>query len=79
MTFALNTSTGRAWSAIARLGLPVRLAGTLVGVECVPLCELCDLRRWGSESLLVKLGRGMLATSTASYAYGSVGSQAPRQ
>lgn len=40
-----------------RLGLPLRLAGTLVGV----LVPFVDLRRLGRESLLVKAGRGMVA------------------
>lgn len=45
------------------LGLPLRLWGTEVGVELAPLRVLdCGyLRRCGSESLLVNVGRGMLA------------------
>ena len=75
MTFARNTSSGRCWfSAIVRLGLPVRLAGTLVGAEGGAPWEFWCLRRWGSDSLLVKLGRGMVATSTAATRYASVGS-----
>ena len=66
ITFALKTRPGGAcvWSGIARrLGLALRLAGTEVGVELVPLELLdCCLRRCGSESLLVNVGRGIVGT-----------------
>ena len=48
------------WSLMVRRGLWLRLAGLLVGVEEEPL-GLPFLRREGSDSLDVNLGRGMLA------------------
>ena len=47
-----------------RLGLALRLGGTLLGLEGVPLMvevavEEEDLRRPGSESLADKVGRGI--------------------
>jgi hypothetical protein len=63
-TFARNTRPGFACS-IARFGLPWRLGGTLVGVDVCPLVELGCLKRVGSDSLLVKGGRGILATGMA--------------
>jgi hypothetical protein len=64
-TFALNINPGFACS-IARLGLPCRLVGTLVGAEFGPLAVLLVcLKRWGRDSLVVNGGRGILATSMA--------------
>lgn len=60
MTFARNIRPGFACWSMVRLGLPARLVGMLVGV-CCPLGVLLEyLNRDGSDSLLVKGGRGML-------------------
>jgi len=67
ITLARRTKAGAGCSDISGrclgLGLPLRLWGTEVGEELAPL-EVLDcgcLRRCGSESLLVNVGRGMLA------------------
>lgn len=63
MTVARSTSPGLLCCSFmaGRLGLTVRLAGTLVGAECVLLVYF---RRTGSDSLVVKAGRGMLVDPT---------------
>lgn len=60
ITFALNTSPGFPCSIVC-FGLPLRTAGSLVGLTLWPLAECGCLRRWGSDSLLVNGGRGILA------------------
>jgi hypothetical protein len=63
MTFTLNTRPDCGWSGIVlRLGLPVRLAGTEGSEELELLAWPVEyLKRWGSDNLLVKVGRGMFA------------------
>jgi hypothetical protein len=63
MTFACNTRPGLLRSLMVRLGLALRLPGTLVEVELEPLLLWC-FRRPGNVSLEVNLGRGMLVDVT---------------
>lgn len=70
MTLALNTRPAAGWSDMARMrGLFVRDAGAELGVELGPFADEVEgcLRRCGSgsgsESLVVNVGRGMLARS----------------
>ena len=58
-TLTLSTRPGFAFSDILRLGLVLRLVGRLGGFEEAPLLYL---RRLGSESLEVKVGRGIMTT-----------------
>jgi hypothetical protein len=67
MTFALNTRPGLLCSMV-RLGLSLRLAAVLVGVElelALAVVELVCLRRWGSVNLLANCGRVIVAAAIA--------------
>lgn len=73
MTLALSIRPGLVKSAMLRLGLVLRLAGRLEGVEVGPpllLLLLLFLRRWGRDSFDVRVGRGMVGGACAAACWG---------